>query len=138
MTIDDKISQVFDVEPLVKELTNENQFPISHENKVETDYDYARKNIKDLISAGSSAVGSLVEIAKASEHPRAFEVFSTLIKNLSDLNKDLLDIQSKNNQLIGATSKKDSSTEGINVNQAVFVGSTRDLIQMIKKEENNG
>lgn len=138
MTIDDKISQVFDVEPLDKKIDNENQFPAIQENKVETDYDYARKNIKDLISAGSSAVGSLVEIAKASEHPRAFEVFSTLIKNLSDLNKDLLDIQSKNNQLIGATSKKDSSTEGINVNQAVFVGSTRDLIQMIKKEENNG
>ena len=136
--IDDNLSSIFDTVPI--QVSIEESLPSiakEQEEGIKTDYEFARENIKDLIRAGNSAVGNLGEIAKISEHPRAFEVFSGLIKNLADLNKDLLDIQAKNQQLTG-TKNKDNTNTGLNVNQAVFVGSTKDLIQLIKKEEQNG
>jgi len=135
--IDENLSSIFDTDNI--QVTPEEYFPISKEEKsdmtIDTDYSFARENIKSLITAGNTAIQNLGEIAKISEHPRAFEVFSGMLKNLADLNKDLLDIQAKNNQLTGTKSSEGTS---LNVNQAVFVGSTKDLIQLIKKEEQNG
>ena len=129
--IDNNLSTIFDIAPISVETV-----PVTvPEEDTETDYEYARGNIKNLIRAGTNAIDSLGDIARASEHPRAFEVFSGLIKNLADLNKDLLDIQAKNQQITGS-SNKDKVDPNINVNQAVFVGSTKELIQLIKKEEN--
>lgn len=132
--IDNNLSSIFDIEP-ISVTTDTKPVPVVLEKETQTDYEYARNNIKELIRAGSNAIDSLGEIAKASEHPRAFEVFSGLIKNLADLNKDLLDIQAKNQQITG-TRDKDKIESNISVNQAVFVGSTKELIQLIKKEEN--
>lgn len=135
--IDENLSSVFDTDNI--QVTSEEYLPVIKEEKsdttIDTDYNFARENIKSLITAGNTAIQSLGEIAKISEHPRAFEVFSGMLKNLADLNKDLLDIQAKNNQLTGTKSSENTS---LNVNQAVFVGSTKDLIQLIKKEERNG
>jgi len=41
------------------------------------------------------AVDELAIIARDSQHPRAYEVMATLIKNMSDMNKDLLEIQKR-------------------------------------------
>jgi hypothetical protein len=135
--IDENLSSVFDTDNI--QVTSEEYLPVIKEEKsdttIDTDYNFARENIKSLITAGNTAIQSLGEIAKISEHPRAFEVFSGMLKNLADLNKDLLDIQAKNNQLTGT---KSGESAALNVNQAVFVGSTKDLIQLIKKEEQNG
>jgi hypothetical protein len=135
--IDENLSSVFDTDNI--QVTSEDYLPVIKEEKsdttIDTDYNFARENIKSLITAGNTAIQSLGEIAKISEHPRAFEVFSGMLKNLADLNKDLLDIQAKNNQLTGT---KSGESAALNVNQAVFVGSTKDLIQLIKKEEQNG
>ena len=71
-------------------------------------------------------------IAKQSEQPRAFEVVSGLIKNLTDANKDLLELKNKQKTLKGekATSK--------NVTNALFVGSTAELQKMLKDAKKNG
>jgi hypothetical protein len=69
-------------------------------------------------------------VADESEHPRAYEVVATLMKTMADLNKDLLDIQKKKRDLVG---KEVVPSDGsINVDKAVFVGSTSDLIKLIK------
>ena len=96
---------------------------------IDTDYRYARENLYDLIENGSHALHELVEIAKASEHPRAFEVVASLMKTLTDANKDLLDIQTKVKKL-----KQEDGTAGgpNNVTNALFVGSTTELQNMLK------
>jgi len=136
--IDENLSNIFDTTHI--EVIKEETLPIvveeNKETSIETDYSFARENIKSLICAGNTAIQNLGEIAKVSEHPRAFEVFSGLLKNLADLNKDLLDIQVKNNQLTGSNTKKETDSGGLSVNQAVFVGSTKDLLSLIKKEQN--
>ena len=96
---------------------------------INTDYKYARENLYDIIENGSHALHELVEIAKSSEHPRAFEVVASLMKTLTDANKDLIDIQSKVKKL----KQDDVTTQGPkNVTNALFVGSTAELQNMLK------
>jgi len=105
---------------------------------VDNDYTYSRAVLYDLIEKGRGALEDMLEVARESEHPRAFEVLSGLIKNTADVNDKLLDLNKKH---------KDISTDPFNqvengtTNNNVFIGSTTDLQRMLqdvhKKEENN-
>jgi hypothetical protein len=104
----------------------------SQQKDIQTDYEYVRGNLYGVIEQGSDALNSLLELAKASEHPRAFEVVSQLAKTLVDANKDLIDIQKKVKDL----KKEEAPTESGDVtNNNLFVGSTADLLKMIKGKE---
>jgi len=96
---------------------------------IDSDYAYARENLYNVIERGSDALNNLVDIAHASEHPRAYEVVGSLIKTLTDANKDLLEIQKKVKDL-----KTESKKGPDNVTNALFVGSTAELQKMINKE----
>jgi|TARA_B110000503_G_C7130487_1_gene406603 hypothetical protein len=92
---------------------------------IASDYDFARQNLYDVIGKGNEALDYLLELAKASEHPRAFEVVGQLTKTLIDANTNLLDIQKKVKEL----TKTDSPQ---NVTNALFVGSTSELQKLLK------
>jgi hypothetical protein len=66
---------------------------------VENDFNYARKNLYDVIETGQSAALELSQIASQSQHPRAFEVLSGLLKTIVESNRELLDIQKKRRDL---------------------------------------
>jgi len=97
---------------------------------IQNDYEYARSNLYGVIETGSDALNQLVELAKASEHPRAFEVVAQLTKTLVEANKDLLAIQKQVKDLKKDTQQEQSETNVTNNN--LFVGSTSDLLKMIK------
>jgi hypothetical protein len=132
--LDKNLSQIFDIEPILVEEslpeTNTEIVVVEETSEVETDYQHARKNIKELTIKGNDALDKLIRVADESEHPRAYEVVATLMKTMADLNKDLLDIQKKKRDLVGK--EVVSSDNSINVDKAVFVGSTSDLIKLIK------
>ena len=66
------------------------------ENKnVQTDYDYSRQTYYDLIEKGRESLEMMIEVARESEHPRAYEVLSGMIKNISDVNDKLMDLNKK-------------------------------------------
>jgi phage tail tape-measure protein len=98
---------------------------------VDTDFKYARENLYNIIEKGSDALNTLVDVAAQSQHPRAFEVVSQLVKTLSDTNKDLLEIQKKVKVI-----KKDIPDQPQNVTNALFVGNTSELQKMINKRNN--
>jgi len=134
----DKLSEIFDVEPLpepevlpaIRQTTE--IVPVEGQTEVDTDAAIARQNIKSLIDKGSSAIDNLLLVAQESEHPRAYEVAATFLKTLGDLNKDLLDIQKKKQDL----QPKDTQSSGaINVEKAVFVGSTAELLKQIRESK---
>ena len=92
------------------------------------DYNYARENYYNLIERNQDAVEEMLEIAKQSEHPRAFEVVGQLIKSGLDANKELMALHK---------TKKELSIEkggDVNVNNAVFVGSTAELQKLLKSK----
>tara|TARA_R110002126_G_scaffold280581_1_gene428079 strand:- start:442 stop:870 length:429 start_codon:yes stop_codon:yes gene_type:complete len=108
--------------------------PLSPEGSddVDTDYQYARENLYNVIERGSDALNTLVEIANQSESPRAFEIVSTLIKTLSDANKDLLEVQTKVKKL-----KEETATGPKNVTNALFIGNTSELQKLIRDRKSD-
>lgn len=124
--VTDSLNQIFDVETeLVETTPAPQQSDISPD--IKEDFNTARNNIHEVITKGTVALDYLLELAKASEHPRAFEVVGQLTKTLVDANKDLLEIQKKFKDL--SEEKKDSPQS---VTNALFVGSTADLQKLIK------
>lgn len=105
----------------------------SMENDLDLDYIESRDNLKSLIKKGNDAVDTLMQIAKDTEHPRAFEVLAALIKNTSDANEKLLLLQKNIRELKNIT-KRDNSN--VNVNRAIFIGSTADLLKELKEIKN--
>ena len=122
------LSEVLDVEPIVYETTE----IVEAKTPVEDDAEFARTNIRELISKGNTAIDTLLQVATASEHPRAYEVAAGLIKNLGDLNKDLLEIQKRKRDLDPKQLKGNSTT---NIDKAVFVGSTTELVKFLKNNK---
>ena len=118
------------IEDIPSELM-EREIPTSNSD-VDDDYQYARENLYNVIERGSDALNTLVELANQSESPRAFEVVGTLIKTLTDANKDLLEIQKKVKSL-----KEETVAGPKNVTNALFVGNTAELQQLIKDTSKN-
>jgi len=98
----------------------------------EQDFDYSRSNYYELIEKGNLALDGILEVAKESQHPRAYEVAATMMKNLSDMTDKLMLLQQQRKQLEGGTNKAPQ----VQVDKAVFVGSTADLLKKLKNDGN--
>ena len=96
------------------------------------DADYSRANYYNLIEKGNEALDGILEVAKESQHPRAYEVAANMIKNLSDVTEKLMILQKQQKELNPQAAE--AKTTNINVDKAVFVGSTTDLLKQIKNE----
>lgn len=134
MSADDKLSKVFGTEPLQGELITSGGDVILPETKdqaeiVDNDFDTARNNLHKLLNQGQDALFHALEIAKQSEHPRAFEVVGNLMKQLADTNEQLLALSEKK-QKLGAPVKGEQPKQV--TNNAIFVGSTSELSSLIK------
>jgi len=134
---DKKLSELFDVDPIatdVEIVSSTEVVPVKSEDVVETDTEYARRNIRDLIDKGSVAVDNLLQVSKESEHPRAYEVVAGLMKTMADLNKDLLELQKRKKDLQPQLDNA-SNRGNITVEKAVFVGSTAELLKQIRENK---
>jgi len=143
MKADENLSKIFDVEPLKQgEVASTGQEIVPASNKMEEnvdyDYDSARNNLHKLLNQGQDALYHALEIAKQSEHPRAFEVVGNLMKQLADTNEQLLTL-SERKQKLDAPKQQDGNASGKQVtnNNAIFVGSTSELSKMIKNLNKN-
>ena len=125
--VTDGLNKVFEVGTDLVEVDKEKK-QADVPQDVDNDYKYARENLYGVIEKGTDALDNLIDLAKASEHPRAFEVVSQLTKTLVDANKDLLDIQKKVKDL---KKEDDEKQQPQNVTNALFVGSTAELQKMI-------
>jgi hypothetical protein len=99
----------------------------------DTDFRYARENLYHIIERGRDAMDELLEIAKAEESPRAFEVFGQLLKNMTDTQEKLMELHRKK-QIIENDGERQEVTKAQNVTNALFVGSTADLLKLVKRE----
>ena len=99
---------------------------ISNASEFERDYTWTRENIMGLIQTGQNSLEELFEIARQSQNPRAFEVISELIKTVANANKSLLDLHRPRRQ-------HDPNAGPDTINNNLFVGSTADLMSLIKK-----
>ena len=134
MKIDDRLSEVFDT-PIITKTSVEGEvidaatgeIIESSETKIDNDYDTTRNNLRELLTTGQNALMHALEVAKQSEHPRAFEVVGNLMKQLADVNQQLMDLHQQKAKL-DAPKNKDTKV----TNNAIFVGSTSELAKMIQ------
>jgi len=124
---DKKIAQSLGMDPLVDQ---PNKVILPPKKVPENnDYEYARQNMYNILERGTDALEEMLEIAKQSESARAFEVVSNLIKTLAETNKDLLDLAKKQKDLV----KEEDGPQKTVTNNNLFVGSSTELLKMIKK-----
>tara|TARA_B110000093_G_C12969371_1_gene411460 strand:- start:5093 stop:5491 length:399 start_codon:yes stop_codon:yes gene_type:complete len=97
---------------------------------ITTDYEYSRETYYDLIEKGRESLELMIEVARESEHPRAFEVLSGMIKGISDVNDKLMDLNKKQKEITKEDAPSESSSGGT-TNNNLFVGSTTDLQRML-------
>ena len=105
---------------------------ISKDDDIENDYKYQRENFYNLVERGQNAVEGILELAKESDHPRAYEVAGNLIKQVAEVTEKLGDLQEKMRKL-----KEVPDTAPKNVTNALFVGSTAELQKMIKGKKDD-
>ena len=134
--LNNKLSEALNTEPVeINPVVEVLPTEIVTTNVVEEDANFARSNIRELITKGNQAMDQLLAVAKESEHPRAYEVAATLIKSLADMNKDLLDLQKKRKDLIPNEDGFAGNAKNLNVDKAIFVGSTNELVKFLKNNK---
>ena len=130
--IDDKLNEVLGI---AEDVTYENEVKtepkkdliVPEEKDPEIDFETGRKNLYNLIDKGNEAIDGILNLAKEGEHPRAYEVAGQLIKTVSEVSQNLLDLQDKLKKV-----KEVPNTGPKNVTNALFVGSTSELQKMLK------
>ena len=97
--LDKNMSEIFDITPIEKQekLPTIIQKTPSDNPNLDQDlndaYQQSKENLQEIIDQGKEALEDMLQIARASEHPRAFEVYSTILKNVVDANKELINMQ---------------------------------------------
>lgn len=132
MKIDETLSAEFGIQPISKTevISKDGEVIKPSDSKIEDDYEVSRNNMRVLLQQGQEALTSALEVARQSEHPRAFEVVGNLMKQLADINQQLLDLHQQK-QKLDEPSKSDKTKQVTN-NNAIFVGSTAELNKLIK------
>lgn len=128
-----------DVDKNLAEILNTDYVPVVRDDKpiivhqsdsAAPDADYSRANYYNLIEKGNEALDGILEVAKESQHPRAYEVAANMIKNLSDVTEKLMILQKQQQDL----KPKEAAPTNIAIDKAVFVGSTAELLKKLKNE----
>jgi hypothetical protein len=134
LTSDEKIAEVLDIEltkkedlPVVQSESFIKEVKIKRKDQIRQDYDSARKNMKELISRGFEAIDGIMRVAEG-DSPRAYEVASILMKTVSEINTDLMGIHKTTADALGTNKVVKNTT-----NNSIFVGSTRDLQNLINQ-----
>lgn len=99
--------------------------------QVNADFEYARENMMEVINKGQEALFDLMDVARQSQHPRAYEVLATMMNTMVGASKDLLDLQAKKKKIL----EEDPSASPQQVTNNLFVGSTAELQKYLKQQK---
>ena len=101
------------------------------EQDLDVDYEKTRAKYYELLDKGTEALEGMLEVAKQTDEARAYEVVGQLLKNTSEVNREIVDLQKRMEEIKNIDKKIRPS----NVTNALFVGSTADLQKMLKNND---
>jgi len=101
------------------------------EKNLDDDYNYSRKTYYELLERGKESLDVMIEVARESEHPRAFEVLSNMMKQISEINDKLMDLNKKDKELSRPQQEEIKRMTQNNI----FLGSTSELQKLLKQEK---
>jgi len=138
MKIDENLSTVFGISPMIKDIegeiivsAEETVERVSINNAVDDDFNKTRDNLYKLLKSGQDALNDAMNVARQSEHPRAYEVVGNLMKQLADINEQILNLHAKKQKIMTPREEKKEDAKQV-TNNAIFVGSTSDLSKLIQ------
>ncbi len=113
---------------------------------LEDDAELARATIVQSIAQNNIAIEQLMNISRETMSPRSYEVLAGMIRHNSDIAEKVLKIhadkQKVQNNAINLVRNEAAGIQGvlsgdtiINANNIAFVGSTTDLLKMIRQEQ---
>ena len=102
------------------------------QSKVDSDYERVRRDLFDLAGQGDEAIELMLELARESEHPRAFEVLGQLIKQNAEIGEKILKLHKTKKEV----DKVEADVPALagTTNNNVFIGSTAELQKMLRDE----
>lgn len=131
-----KISEILDIEPHEVETNISTEIVPVNENVEDSDFDIVRQNQYELLEQGKAAVNTAMRIAAESENPRAIEVLAGLLKNVSEMNKQLLTLSKDKADI--KTAKRGNGQQVLhpqnNIQNAVFVGNGSELNKLLAEK----
>jgi len=92
----------------------------------------SKEDVDKIIEDALGVIDDTLDLAKESDHPRAYEVAGNMIKNVADVTEKLALLQEKMQKLKEVPNKAPK-----NVTNALFVGSTAELQKMLKKKKDD-
>ena len=95
----------------------------------EQDYNKIRKNLYGLMGTGKEAIDGILKVATEGDSPRAYEVVAQLLNTVSTINKDLMDLHKQVKEV-----NKEENVYNNNTTNAIYVGSTSDLQDLINPD----
>ena len=114
---------------LPAEKRKENEI-LKDKKEIKDDYEFSRATYKDLIGVGTQSMDAIAELARESEHPRAFEVLSNHLISIGDITDKLMKLQKNKKELTEDDVRREIT------NNNVFVGSTTELQRMLLDKDN--
>jgi hypothetical protein len=131
------MEQIFDISP-TEIVEEKHTMPVLSKKEnteldedLQQDYNIVRNNYEEIIEKGKGAIDDILEIARESEHPRAFEVAATMIKNVTEANEKLILLQKQMRDM----NKGQKETSKTTIDKAIFVGSTAELSKLLKGKQ---
>lgn len=100
-------------------------------SQAEEDFDFARRNLYELIQKSHEALEDMVDLSKKSQDRRSYETLNNIIVTTAKISQDLLNLQKQKQEITGAPAPT-------TVNNNLFVGTTADLNKIIedRRKEN--
>jgi hypothetical protein len=134
----EQLNNLFNLDPMTDKSMELTTIPEAmNSNKEidqEDDYQLARQTMRKLLMKGETTLDDLIELSKNSEHPRTYEVAGQFMKTMSDVSKDLLNLQKQVKELKADDTQQKIGTQ----NNVVFAGSTAELFKALKQHKDNG
>lgn len=127
-----ELNDTFDIEVETEVLSSSIE-PVKSDvqniSDIKKDYEYSRSTLTSLIDKGQEAINNILELAQETDSPRAYEVVGQLIKTVTDSAEKLMDVQKKLKDL-----EQDKGTTNNVTNNALFVGTTSEVLNLLKQE----
>jgi len=125
---------------------------VIQERKIDSDADLASRTLHDMIDKNNIAINQLLEISRETQSPRSYEVLAALIRHNADISEKLLKIHNdktivsnntinlarNKNAFLGVNAASSGNTTNIvNIDKAVFTGTTAELLELIRTASPN-
>lgn len=134
------LNEVFDVDvvevtenlPVIplKSKTNIPLVDTIDEKHLKEDIQATREDLDTIIDLGKTALEQVLSIAGEGQHPRFYEAAAMIIKSINEAARERVELHLKVSEI-----RKNQSEVGqkptINVDKAIFTGSTMELLKII-------